>query len=225
MRYLFLWLFLAQPLAAQTFSVTHEKRFRGDGRGTIEVTDEGIRYSSERPEDSRNWPYRDIQHLDRISPREFVLLSYEDETRYLGRDRSYRFVLTEGELTDAIFEKISRRLGRPVTDRVVPDKVAPEHAVPVKHNHTFGGCEGVLRFTGDAIVYDTENRRDARVWKLGRDIGSVWSRDRYHLEIHVYENNRRKFGRTRAYDFSLKAPLDPALYKELRLRLYDLEAE
>lgn len=225
MRYLVLWLLLAQPLAAQTFSVTHEKRFRGDGRGTIEVTDEGIRYRSERPEESRNWPYRDIQHLDRINPREFVLLSYEDETRYLGRDRSYRFILTEGELTDAIFEKISRRLGRPVTDRVVPGTAAPGHAVPVKHNHTFGGCEGVLRFTGDAILYATDNARDARAWKLGRDIESVWSRDRYHLEIHVHENNRREFGRTRVYDFSLKAPLDPALYRGLKLRLYDLEAE
>ena len=61
MKYILMLLFLAQPLAAQTFTVIHEKRFWGDGHGTINITDEGIRYTSDKAKDSRSWPYRDIQ--------------------------------------------------------------------------------------------------------------------------------------------------------------------
>ena len=224
MKYLLILLLLAQPVAAQTFTVIHEKTFWRDGHGTIEITDEGIRYTADKAKDSRYWSYQDIQYLDRISVREFTILSYEDEARYLGRDKSYHFVITEGELTDPVFEKICRKLDRPVTDRIVPDNIAVQYRIPVKHLHTFGGCEGVLQFTKDSIIYDTKNKKDARVWKLSRDVQSVWSSDRYQLEIHVYENNRREFSRSRIYKFALKIPLDPEFYKRLKLKLYDLEA-
>jgi hypothetical protein len=224
MRYLLMLVFLAQPLAAQTFTVIHEKRFWRDGHGTIEITDEGIRYTSDKPKDSRSWSYQDIQSLDRISSKEFTILSYEDQARYLGRDKSYHFVLTDGKLTDEIFQKISEKMGRPVTDRMVPDTVTVQYWIPVKHLHTFGGCEGVLQFTSDSIIYATKHKKDSRVWKLDRDVQSVWSSDRYRLEIHVYENNRREFSRARIYKFSLKSALDPEVYRKLKLKLYDLEA-
>lgn len=222
MKYLLMLLFLAQPLAAQTFTVIHEKRLWRDGHGTIEITDQGIRYTSDKAKDSRSWLYQDIQYLDRISGKEFTILSYEDESRYFGRDKSYHFVITKGELTDDIFRKIAEKLDRPVTDRMPPDNVAAEYEIPVKHLHTFGGCEGVLRFTDDSISYATKNKKDARDWKLGRDVQSVWSSDPYQLEIRVYENNRREFSRTRIYNFQLKEPLDWKMYRELKLRLYAL---
>ena len=224
MKYLLILVFLAQPLAAQTFTVIHEKTFWPDGHGTIDITDKGIRYTSDKAKDSRSWSYQDIQYLDRISPTEFTILSYEDESRYLGRDKSYHFVITKGELTDELFRKISEKMDRPVTDRVVPDNIAARYKIPAKHIHTFGGCEGILEFTGDSIIYATKHKKDAREWKLGRDVQSVWSSDRYQLEIHVYENNRREFSRTRIYKFALKTPLDPEVYRRLKLRLYDLEA-
>lgn len=223
MKCILVLLFLAQPLAAQTFTVIHEKSLWPDGHGTIDITDEGIHYTSEEAQENRNWPYRDIQFLDRISGREFTILTYEDEARYFGRDKSYHFVIVEGELTDGIFQKIVERMNRPVTNRAVLGKVAVQYEIPVKHLHTFGGCEGVLQFTGDSIIYATEHEEDVRVWKLDRDVQSVWSRDRFQLEIHAYENNRREFGRTHVYNFTLKTPLDPTLYRNLKLELYDLE--
>ena len=222
MKYLWMLLFLAQPLAAQTFSVIHEKRLWKDGRGTIEITDKGIRFVSEKEKDSQTWLYRDIQHFDRISGKEFTILSYEDEARYLGRDKSYHFVITKGELTEEIFRKIAAKLDSPVTDRMPPNNVAAGYEIPVKHLHTFGGCEGVLQFTQDSIIYATKNRKDAREWRLDRDIQSVWSSDPYQLEIQVYENNRREFSRTRIYNFQLKEPLDWKMYRALKLRLYAL---
>ena len=224
MKYLLILAFLVQPLAAQTFTVIHEKTLWRDVHGTIEITDEGIRYTSNKEKDSRSWSYQDIQYLDRISSKEFTVLTYEDEARYLGRDKSYHFIITDGVLTDELFRKISEKMDRPVTDRVQPGDVSVEYQIPVKHLHTFGGCEGILQFTGESIIYATKHKEDARDWKLGRDIQSVWSSDRYQLEIHVYENNRREFSRTRVYKFTLKTPLDPMFYKKLKLKLYDLEA-
>jgi hypothetical protein len=224
MKYLLMLLFLAQPLAAQTLGVIHEKRLWGDGVGTLEITDEGIRYASKDPDESRFWSYQDIQHLDRISERECILLSYEDEGRYLGRDRSYHFIITDGKLTDELFRKISERMTVPVTDRKIPVNVAPKYSIRVKHLHTFGGCEGTLEFTEDSVIYNTGDMKDARVWRLDRDVQSLWSSDRYRMEIRVYENNRREFSSTRAYRFVLKTPLDPGVYRNLKLKLYKLEA-
>lgn len=223
MKYILMLLFLAQPLAAQTFTVIHEKRFWGDGQGTIDINDEGIRYTSDKTKDSRSWFYQDIQYLDRISGKEFKILSYEDEARYLGRDRSYHFVITEGEFTEELFRKVSERMDRPVTNRMLPDNIAAQYQVPVKHAHTFGGCEGVLKFTESFIYYETDHQKDTREWMFERDVQSVWSSNPYKLEIYIYENNRREFSKTRIYTFQLKEPLDQDMYRKLKLRLYELD--
>ncbi len=224
MRYVFLFLLGIQLLAGETFTVIHEKKAWPNGKGTIEITGEGIAFTARKQKNSRKWGWRDIQYFDRISETEFNILTYEDQKRYLGRDRSYRFRITDGKLSDALFAEISNRLGRPVTNRVVrqPERILYE--IPVKHLHSFGGCEGVLQFTDKAIYYVTTHSKDARVWLLARDVNSVWSGDRYELEIHAYDNNRREFSRTRVYKFSLKRPLAPRFYRELKLKLYRLES-
>jgi hypothetical protein len=224
MKYLLILLFIAQPLAAQTFDVIHEKTLWRDGSGKIEITEEGIVYAAEKEEESRTWKYVDIQYFDRISAKEFTILSYEDNSRLLGRDKQFHFLITEGELTNEIFYRIRDRLKRPATNREFPDVENAGYELPVKHLHTFGGCEGTLKFTEDGIYYLTEHREDAREWRFAADIQSIWSSHRYQLEIHAFDNNRREFSRTRVYKFDLKEPLDPEMYRSLKLKLYDLEA-
>ena len=216
-------LILATPLFAQTLSVTHKKSLWWDGHGVIEITDEGIAYKSADKDESRVWSYPDIQYFDRIDQKEFVILTYQDQRLMLGRDRQYHFVITEGELTDSIFRTISQRLGKPLTNRVAPDRLSPEYTISAKHLHTLGGCEGELKFTRDAIYYVTGHQENNRQWMLDRDLQSVWSADRYQLEIYTYDNNRREFSRTRNYRFDLKEPLDPEFYRQLKLKLYQLE--
>ncbi len=224
MRYFLMLLFFAQPLAGQTLSVILKKRLWPYGRGQIEITEQAIVYRAEKESESRTWNYPDIQFFDRISSQEFTILTYEDQRRWLGRDKQYHFVVTEGELTDALFQTIRSRLNKPASNRAVSRREAAEYEVAVKHLHTFGGCEGTLRFTKNAITYVTADKYDAREWSLARDVRSVWSADRYRLQIHVYENNRREFSRTRVFQFALKEPLDGAYYRRLKLRLYDLES-
>jgi hypothetical protein len=213
----------AAHLAAQTFPVIHKKALWPDGRGELRITEDAVEFQAAvKEQNSRKWSYADIQFLDRVSTRELVILSYEDDKWELGRDREFRFLLTEGEIGDALFAALEARLKKPVADRVVPDAVASIYEVPVKHLHSFGGCEGRLLFTTSTAVYKTSHGQDAREWRLDTDVESVWSDDPYHLEIHVYENNRREFSRTRVYSFVLKEPLAGDFYRGLKIKLYGL---
>jgi hypothetical protein len=223
MKFFLMVVLLAQPLAAQAFKVIHVKTLCRDGRGEVEFTDKGVAYKAAKEKNSRFWKYVDIQYFDRLSEKEFTILSYEDQRLLLGRDKEYRFRITDGTLTDEDFRKIQGWLGKPSTDRVIPEITGLEYEIPAKHLHTLGGCEGMLEFTKDAIYYVTPDKKDARVWRLGLDVQSVWSNDPYRLEIYTYDNNRREFSRTREYQFDLKKPLDSTFYRKLKLKLYDLE--
>ncbi len=224
MKYALCLLAIASSAFGQTYSVIHEKTlWRDRQHGQLEISDAGIRYTATKTKEGRSWTYLDIQYFDRISKTEFVILTYDDRKLYLGRDRQYRFRITDGELSGAAFQTISARLGRPVTNRVLPDVTNVRYTVPVKHLHAFGGCEGELKFTKDAIYYVTDHAEDAREWQLERDVQSVWSMNRYQIEIHAYDNNRREFSRTGIYRFDLKQALDPDFYRSLKLKMYNLE--
>jgi len=223
MKYMALLLAFVSCLSAETFPVTLEKALWRDAKGMVEIDDQGIAYTAQKKEHSRSWKWLDVQYFDRISPKEFVVLTYEDDRRLLGRDKQYRFRIMDGALSDALFASISAHLKRPVTDRVTPQKILARYTIPVKHEHALGGCEGELQFTDNATYYVTKNEPDGRTWELDRDIVSVWSDDPYRLEIRAYDNNRREFSRTANYKFDLKEKLDPVFYRELKLKLYKLE--
>ena len=224
MRHLVLLLTFVSLLPGETFSVILEKTLWRDGKGMVEIDDQGITFTAQKKGHSRSWKWLDIQYFDRVSPTEFVVLTYEDDKHLLGRDRQYHFRITQGELSNALFASISGHLNRPVTDRVAPGKIAARYVIHVKHDHGFSGSEGELQFTDDAIYYVTKHAPDGRTWRLDRDIVSVWSDDPYRLEIRAYDNNRREFSRTATYKFDLKEKLNSAFYRQLKLKLYNLES-
>jgi hypothetical protein len=223
MKYPALLFALGTLLSAETFPARLEKPLWPDRHGTVEINDQGIAYSANNKKQNLRFTWLDIQYFDRVSPNEFVVLTYKDQRLLLGRDRAYHFIITQGELSDALFAMISNHLKRPVTDRVPPGKVAAVYTLPVKHNRGLGGSEGELEFGRDAIYYVTNNKVGGRTWFMDRDIVAVWSDDPYRLEIRAYENNRREFSRTATYKFDLKEKLDPEFYRKLKLKLYGLE--
>ena len=221
MRLLILLVLLATAGRAETFPVIHHKRAWWDGAGRLTIDAGGVRWEArEKRKFDRVWKWTDIQHIDRLSETEIALLTYEDESRYLGRDRSYRFRLVDGKITGELMRRIAGWFGRPLTDRVVDGAPETGYTLPVKHLHSFGGCEGTLRFAEGSIGYVTPHAKDAREWRLDRDVDSAWSANPYHFELHVYDNNRREFTRTRVYRFDLKERLDPEIYDRLKQRLY-----
>ena len=181
------------------------------------VTESGIEYLTDKEKHNRQWKWVDIQSFDRKSSTAFSILTYQDQKWALGADRSFNFTLLPEQdlLSEQSFQFVSEHLGKPVVDRM-HRRIEAEYQVPVKHLHTFGGCEGTLYFGKDWIVYETDHQEDARTWKRDRDVESVWSLNRYQLEIHVFEENKRAFDKTRRFRFQLKEPLDKDYYDQLR---------
>jgi len=130
MRYLVLLLTFVSLLPGETVSVALEKTLWRDGKGMVEIDDQGITYTAQKRQHSRSWKWLDIQYFDRVSPTEFVVLTYEDNRRLLGRDQQYHFRILQGELSDALFASISGHLKRPVTDRVAPEKIEARYVIP-----------------------------------------------------------------------------------------------
>jgi len=208
-----------------SFEVIRKRPLWPNSQGTLVISDDSIEFRRRKEEDSKQWSYRDIQHIDRISPTEIEILTYEDVAWRLGQDRSYRFSLVSGEIDDALFDSMADKLGLPVTDRIVDNTLNDPARLPVKHLKTFGGSEGELVFGDSAISYVTDAPRQAREWLLDRDVESVWAASRYELELHVFEAGRRDFNSTQVYRFQLKEELDPALYRDLKMRLYSLRSD
>ncbi len=224
MKMLLFLLVTGSGLADTSFDVVHKKRLWFDQEGTVRIDASGISFQpAGKDEKTRSWGYEDIQFLDRMSPTEFRLLTYEDVAWRLGQDRRYHFELSSGEFSNELFAEVSARMGKPVTDRVVTRPDTAEQELLVKHLTRFGGSEGTLFFTPERIVYATDARKGSRQWHLARDVQSVWSVDRYRLEIHVYEDNPGEFRQARVYKFVLKEPLDAQFYRRLKLKLYGLE--
>lgn len=204
----------------QTLRVRHDHDPWGDCDGEMVITDSGIEYKSEKEKHNRSWAWTDIQTVDRYSPLKFTVLTYADQKLLLGRDQPFDFTVLEGHgLDDEIFSVISEKLPRPLVDRAARETGNVEYEVPVKHLHTFGGCEGVLRFGKNYVSYETDHNKDARFWRRSREVVGVWSVNRYDLEIQVHERDGGDFNRTRNFRFQLKEPLDEEFYTQLRREL------
>lgn len=225
MKKLALLILVAASCFAQSeFEAVRKNALWPDQHGTLRVDDTGVSFAPDgEPAQERFWAYEDIQHFDRLTLTEFVLLSYEDVWWQLGRDRSYRFVLSTGEISDELYQRIAEQMDKPATNRVVrvPDIV--EQAIPVKNLTMLGGSEGTLYLFKGRIVYLTEAPEKSREWLLSRDLDSVWSSDPYRLEIQAFEGNPGSFRKPTVYRFALKKPLDREVYRRFKLELYGLD--
>jgi hypothetical protein len=212
------FLFFSIAVNGQTLKVRHDHNPWGKCQGELIISQEGIEYRTEGKESHNHlWKWTDIQTFDRKSPTEFTVLSYEDQKWTFGTDRHFNFTVLPDEdpLTEQTFQLISHQLNRPVVDRVERE-IEAEYQLEVKHLHTFGGCEGTLYFGSDWISYQTDHEEDARTWDRKRAVESVWSSNRYQLELHVFEEGDRGFDKTRRFRFQTKEPLDQEYYEQLR---------
>lgn len=205
-----------------TFQVRHDHDPWGACRGELTFSDSGIVFESRKEEHSRDWAWNDVQTFDRLSERRFSILTWEDRKWALGVDREFDFRVLPGEepLTEAAFDLVEANISRPLVDRLV-EPLPAEYEVGVKHVHPFGGCRGRLLFTGDEVIFESENARHSRRWRIARDVHSFWSPDRYRLEVHVFEESHAGFEKVRRFRFQLETALDSDYYRKLRQHQLD----
>lgn len=203
------------------YQVEHQHTLR-NCRGTLIIRAEGIEYKTAHKKDSRSWRYVDIRQIKVESPTALEIVTYEDQKRMFGRDRIFKFRLLGGQITREVSALLMAQAKHPLVTSVLPvSGGTPTFEIPVKHLHTFGGCEGVLRIYPDRAIYESKDQpTDSRYWRYSDIQGFGWP-SRFRFEITTFED---KFGGpTKVYNFQLKEDLPAQAYDYIWVRVYPSE--
>lgn len=207
------------PLVAQRFEfeVEHLHTLR-NCRGTLVISPDGVSYQTEHKEDSHQWKFTEIQSIEMIVPHSIEIFTYEDQKRLFGRDRIWKFRLVKGEIPAGVSALLEEKAVRPaVTNMTAGVTVPPLFAIPVKHRHLLGGCDGELKIFPDRIAYESADLpKDSRSWRYS-DLDGFAHYERFFMEFVSYEHAQGTS--TRTYDFELKADLPPQAETYIRERL------
>jgi hypothetical protein len=180
-------------------------------RGELVFTDQAVEYRTPNAKHARVWKYEDIQQLGLVSPREVVVLTFEDRAVELGRDRRFRFELTAGEVPAWLPASLQPLLTRPLVSGFVPADWRPLYRVPVRRRGFWRGSQGMLEIAEDYIVYRTSDQNQSRVWKVD-DILYIGSTGPFELRVSALERTGGQAGGARNFVFDLKQRLDPKAY-------------
>lgn len=210
-------LLLASLLTAQAATPTQAPgslalAVKGAGsRGTLVFRAKGIAFQAADAKKSREWPYRELKQVRITSPREIVLDTYEDGSRWrLGADRSVAFELTQGAIDGTLVAHLLEHAGRPVSSTVLPAGLGEATVrIAAKHLRGRNGTHGTLAIYPSGVAYETAAKGGSRYWRIA-DIESVLRPSPRTLLIDVYER-----GRVRPFAFELKEPLPDAAYDAL----------
>lgn len=223
-RYIFLAFsialaFLASPARAQDFkySVKHHHTLK-DCRGALNITSDGVEYFASKTKDSRRWTWNNIRTLEVESPMEISIVTYEDQKRWAGKDKVFRFTLLDKRATPELAAFLLKHVKRPMEISVIPeDSEKPTFEIPVKHLRMVTGTQGVLRIYSDKVVYQTEVKGDSRYWRIS-DIQRFSQPDRFRFQIVGYLP--KAGGPTEDYNFQLFEDPPAGLYDYLWVRLH-----
>ncbi len=211
----------AQP-EAQVFQVRHEHAI-GSCTGTLTFSATDIQYETKdakRKRDSaqpqekkhqRTWSYPDVEFFEIVSTGELKIHSYENAgILKLGSDRDYAFKLTQGQITNELYDVLVAKSPRAVVTRVIFSGTEIVQEIPVRHRHTLGGCQGLLTIAQDKIIYRTDHTDDSRIWWL-KDLESFASNDPFHLRLSTAFET---------FNFDLKLRLEEAAYEHIWKAIY-----
>ncbi len=192
------------------FSVEHKRLLR-DRKGELIFGETGIEYRTQKKSDARTWKYEDVQQLGLLGPKEVTIVGYEDSKWKFDKDIFYRFKITSGEITPAVWVQLQAKLKRPLVSAIIPPDITPKFTVPVKHLLGFGGTQGMLMISDEYVIYKTEAPKDSRIWRY-RDISSIGTTGPYQLRLTSMDRAEGETGAERNFVFNLKERLTPEAY-------------
>jgi len=218
---LFLAVFMAGVIssAAQDFQFTvQHHHMMKDCRGVLKINAEGVTFTALKGKDSRKWTFASIRVMEIRSASEIAIRSYEDQKRWLGKDKVFEFRLVEKKLTAELSTFLLARVKRPLKIAVIPDvPEKPVFELPVKHLHLITGTQGILQIYTDKVVYRTDVEGDSRYWRI-QDIERFSQPDRFRFQIVSYIP--KAGGPNESYEFQLMEDLPEGIYDYLWVRLH-----
>ncbi len=215
----------AQILSAQSFeyAVKQHRTLKipkvvKEAEGKLTIGPNGVEYKSSKPKDSRKWRFEDIRVIEVKSPTKISLVTYEDQKRWMGKDKVFEFTLLDKTVDPELSAFLLSKVKRPMELAIIPeDAEKPAFELPVKHLGTITGAMGVLRIYSDKVVFQSSKVGDSRYWRLA-DIERFSQPDRYRFQIVSYLP--KTGGPTEAYSFQLLEDLPEGVYDYLWVRLH-----
>jgi len=174
------------------------------------------------------WRSEDMKRIEIVSPTAINIVTYEDQGRFFGAERTFEFKLLGDDITQEVSHFLPSWVKRPLVTSVIPDiGQPPMFEIPVKHRHTLGGCEGLLRIYPEAVVYESREPEHSRYWRYS-DIQQIGRLSRYWFEITTFED--KIGGPDRVFNFELKHQMDDMTYDYLwarvnQMKLYPYDRE
>ena len=206
----------AEPV---TIPVRHNHlRKGGVGELRIDQSSMSFRESGKKRSHSREWAFEEIQQLY-VAPKVIRLLTYEDVSWKLGKDREYLF----DELPEGSAQRVLAALRGRIDERrlvaAFPDpSMEPIWQVRAKLLQGRGGSEGTVLMGSDSIVYKSAEQNASRTWHLSQ-IHNISSSGPFDLTITVFEQDGSRFAGRRDYRFQLKTEMSEDRYNALWRRL------
>jgi hypothetical protein len=191
------------------FQVRHDHGIRSC-RGELVFRDDGMEYVTSHKKDARTWNYLDIQQLGLVGDKKIAVLTYEDRKLQFGKDKIFNFELTES-IPPSLWNSVQARLTKPVVSALIPALPEARYQLPVKHQHSLGGCQGKLEIGEQYVVYETPQKSDSRVWRY-EDLSSIGSTGPFQLRLSSMERTNGEYGAEKNFIFDLKRRLDPEVY-------------
>ncbi len=192
------------------FSVQHQHALRSC-KGELVFKEDTVEYATTHKDHARLWKYQDIQQLGLLGPKEISVLTYEDQKIKFGKDRSFHFKVTAGEITPALWAYLETKVNKPLVSAVFPRESTPQFQIPVKHLRGWGGTQGVLEISDQYVIYRTEAPKDSRIWRY-ENISSLGSTGPYQLRLTAMERVNGEYGGEKNFVFDLKERLNEEAY-------------
>ncbi|HVN78600.1 MAG TPA: hypothetical protein VMW38_06350 [Terriglobia bacterium] len=192
------------------FKVRHDHGVKSC-HGELVFGDTSVEYITNHQKDARAWKFEDIQQLGLLGPKKISLLTYEDRKLEFGKDKIFNFELTEGVIPESLGAFLHRKLAKPLVSELIPTDIKTIYEIPVKHQHTFGGCQGTLEISDRYIAYKTSQKAHSRLWSYG-DLSSMGSTGSFQLRLSTFERTGGENGSEKNYIFDLKRRLDQKTY-------------
>ena len=197
-------------LTAMQFAVTHEHVHKGCA-GVMTVDAAGVSFAGAKGH-SWNWKYEDIEEL-KLEPAEIRIVTYKDSKLRFGANRAYAF---SGDIPAAELYRLWKdRLDQRFVAALAGGQTEG-FSISVKHARHFGGSEGTLVFSAEAVSYLTPAGGESRAWRYS-DIDSISSSGPFELTITTFERDVFDYGNRMDFHFQLKQPITEARYNQLWL--------
>ena len=212
-------LFVSQASAQEFSYKVQQDRIKGHRDGELIISASGVEYRAKQEKNSRVWTYTDIKLFEILSPTRVRIWTYQNRKLLLGQEESLTFKIVEGEIDQQVSDFLRGRIARPLVTSLTREESESEplSQIPVKHLHSFSGCQGVLKVYPDRLVYEAQDGHDSRSWRW-TDIRSVGRPDVDRFEVLTFEP--QPGGPKRSFNFILKEPLPDKIYDFIWSRVF-----